>query len=145
VSESRPLESAERIWVNMSSLVLDNERRHNVSKLLGMSLGRVQALRRIASASMPMGELALLLGIDPPYMTLVVDDLEGRGFVQRRDHPIDRRAKLVVATERGLAAAQEADRILDDPPQSLLALSDDELAALDGLLAKVAGDAIGRH
>lgn len=123
----------------MSALVLDNERRHQVSRTLGMSIGRVQALRRIAAASLPMGELAELLGIDPPYMTLVVDDLEARGFVQRRDHPADRRAKLVVATEMGLGVAREADRILDEPPRSLLTLSQRELLMIESALIKVVG------
>jgi DNA-binding MarR family transcriptional regulator len=130
-------DAAERAWVHMSSLVLDNERRRKVAEALGMSFGRAKALRRIAARPMPMGELALLLGIDPPYMTLVVDDLEDRGLVLRRDHPDDRRAKLVVATEQGLAAAQLAERILDEPPTNLLALSSDELVTLEGILAKM--------
>jgi len=58
--------------------------------------------------------------------------------VARKDHPSDRRVKLVVATEEGLAAAQLAERILDEPPASLLALSVPELVALESILAKVA-------
>jgi len=137
VGDARTADLAERVWIKMSALVLDNERRHKVSRALGMSIGRVQALRRIAASPMPMGELALLLGIDPPYMTLVVDDLEARGFVERRDHPTDRRAKIVVATERGLAVAHEADQILDEPPEGLLTLSYEELIVLEAALGKV--------
>jgi DNA-binding MarR family transcriptional regulator len=139
MSEVGNSELAERAWIHMSSLVFSNERRHMVSKALGMSFARAKALRRIAARPMPMGELATLLGIDPPYMTLVVDDLEERGLVQRRDHPEDRRAKLVVATEQGLAAAQLAQRILDEPPASLRALSADELTTLERVLARAAG------
>ena len=138
MSDAEVSDLAERVVAHMSSLVLDNDRRQRVSEALGMSFGRAKALRRIAVRSMPMGEFALLLGIDPPYMTLVVDDLEERGLVARKDHPSDRRVKLVVATEEGLAAAQLAERILDEPPASLLALSVPELVALESILAKVA-------
>ena len=41
--------------------------------------GVADALRRIAASPMTMGELAAILGIDAPYMTLVVDDLERQG------------------------------------------------------------------
>jgi len=141
VIDERVSGHAQRIWIQMSSLVLDNERRRKVAEVLGMSFGRIRALRRIAAGSMPMGELAWQLGIDPPYLTLVVDDLEDRGLVARTDHPTDRRAKVVVATDRGLALAREAERILDDPPEGFLALSSEELAVLEDLLAKVIDDA----
>ena len=47
---------------------------------------------------MPMGELAALLGMDPPNLTTVIDDLERSGLVERQAHPTDRRVKLVAAT-----------------------------------------------
>lgn len=141
MSDAERLDPAERIWSLVSFLVLDDERRRRVVDALGMSFGRAKALRRIAARSMPMGELALLLGIEPPYMTLVVDDLQERELVVRMDHPTDRRAKLVVATEQGMVMAREAERILDEPLKGLLALSSDELATLEDLLAKVVAGA----
>ena len=69
--------AADEAWDIMRELVLDNERRHEVSDALGMSFGRIKALRRIDAAPMTMGELATLLGTDPPYMTILVDDLSG--------------------------------------------------------------------
>ncbi|MFZ1063738.1 MAG: MarR family transcriptional regulator [Acidimicrobiales bacterium] len=135
MSERPAVTNAERVWINMSTLVLDVDRRRMVADAVGMSFGRAKALRRIAARSMTMGELASVLGTDPPYMTLVVDDLEQRGLVARTDHPTDRRAKLVVATPRGLELAREAERILAQPPADLLALSSDDLQVLDRLLA----------
>ena len=82
----------------MCDLVLDNERRREVSDAIGLSFGRVKALRRIARHPMTMGELAAKLGIDAPYATLVVDELERQGLVERGPHPTDRRVKLVTAT-----------------------------------------------
>jgi DNA-binding MarR family transcriptional regulator len=77
-----------------------------------------------------MGELATTLGIDPPYMTIVVDDLERQGLVERKPHPTDRRAKVVEATPLGQEAAQRARAILNRPPTELTALPEAELAAL---------------
>ena len=62
----------------MAALVLDNERRREVSEQIGLSFGKMRALRRIAGRPMPMRELADLLGMDPPNLTTVVDDLERR-------------------------------------------------------------------
>jgi DNA-binding MarR family transcriptional regulator len=121
----------------MSALVLDNERRKKVSDELDMSFARIRALRQIARRATPMGELAQALSVDPPYLTLIVDDLEARGLVERREHPTDRRTKVVGATERGYALATRADEILDEPPDALLNLSNDELDTLERILSKL--------
>jgi DNA-binding MarR family transcriptional regulator len=130
-------ELATEVWMLLSGLVLDNERRRAVSDALGMSFGRIRALRRIAARPMPMGELATTLGIDPPYMTIVVDDLQGQGLVERRAHPTDRRAKLVVATRRGKALARRANAILGSPPTELINLGDADLAELARIVRRV--------
>jgi DNA-binding MarR family transcriptional regulator len=59
--------------------------------LVGLSFGKTRALRRIARRPMPKGELAALLGMDPPNLTTVIDDLERTGLVERQAHPSDRR------------------------------------------------------
>jgi DNA-binding MarR family transcriptional regulator len=127
-------DAARRAWAVMRDLVLDNERRRNVSDALGLSFGRIRALRRIASAPMTMGEVAAALGIDAPYATLVVDDLERQGLVERRPHPTDRRVRLVATTTKGAAAARKAQEILDRPPPGLTDLPADELAILAAIL-----------
>ena len=71
----------------MSDLVLDNQRRREVSEALGMSFGRARAIRRLARGPMSMGELAAALDIDPPNATVLVDDLEAQGLVRRRAAP----------------------------------------------------------
>jgi DNA-binding MarR family transcriptional regulator len=121
---------ADEAWEIMRELVLDNERRREVSDALGMSFARAKALRRIYKTPSTMGELATYLGIDPPYMTIVVDDLERQGLVERKPHPTDRRAKLVETTVRGKEAARRARVILNRPPAELTALPEAELAAL---------------
>jgi DNA-binding MarR family transcriptional regulator len=132
--------AAREAWKAMADLVLDNERRRDVSEQVGLSFGKIKALRRIAKRPMPMRELASLLVVDPPNLTPVVDDLEEAGLVERQAHPTDRRVKLVVATPRGAALALQADEILARPPAALGNLPPDELESLVRILAKIHQD-----
>ncbi len=102
--------SAREAWQAMAGLVLDNQRRREVSEQTGVSFGTMRALRRIAGRPMPMRELAGLLGMEPPNLTAVIDDLEHSGLVERHPHPTDRRVKLVVATPKGAALARRAEK-----------------------------------
>jgi len=122
---------ARRVWRAMSGVVLDHDRKAAVSAALDLSWARVRALQRLAEQPQTLRGLAELLAADPPYATLIVDDLERRGLAQRTPHPEDRRAKLVQLTQAGRAAAARADAILDEPPA---ALSDAPAADLEGLL-----------
>jgi DNA-binding MarR family transcriptional regulator len=127
-------ETAQEVWLLMSDLVLDTERRREVAEALGISFARSRAVRRLARQPMSMRELADALGIDPPNATVVVDDLESLGLARRRPHPTDRRAKLVEATRKGKAMARRADAILGRPPPAFGALSPDDLESLRRIL-----------
>ena len=130
--------TAREVWLLMSDLVLNHQRRREVSEALGMTFGRARALRRVARQPMSMGELANALEIDPPNATVLVDDLESLKLVRRRPHPTDRRAKVVEATRKGKDLARRADAILATPPPALSALGAEELGALRGILERVA-------
>jgi DNA-binding MarR family transcriptional regulator len=121
---------ARRAWRAMSDLALDRERKIAAADALGLSWTRVLALRRLAIEPQTQRELAQSLSADPPYVTLMVDDLEKRGLVRRKPYPTDRRAKLVELTASGRAAAARADAILDEPPAALHDVPDADLAAV---------------
>lgn len=127
--------AAGAVWKLMSDLVLDNQRRRAVSEELGMSFGRTRAIRRVAAGPVSMSEFAAMLGIDPPNATVLVNELEEQGMVRRRQNPADRRSKLVEATERGEAIARRANAILDEPPELLASLDEQDLATLARLLS----------
>lgn len=129
--------AAREAWQAMGDLVLDNVRRREVSDATGLSFGKTRALRRIAKRPMSMRELASLLGVDPPNLTPVVDDLEQAGLVERTPHPTDRRVKLVVATRSGAAVAAQAEEILARPPAGLRELPAEDLKDLVRILAAV--------
>lgn len=126
------------VWLLINDLVLAHGRRREVSEATGLSFGRVRAVRRLARQPMAMGELAGVLGIDPPNATGLVDDLESLGLARRRPHPTDRRAKVVEATRKGKGMARRADAILGTPPPGLSALSQDDLLSLKRILQSVA-------
>jgi MarR family transcriptional regulator, lower aerobic nicotinate degradation pathway regulator len=83
--------------------------------------------------------IADALGYDPSYLVGVLDELEARGFVERRRDPADRRRQLVTMTPAG---EKELERLrgvqagLDD--RLFSALSASELKTLRALLVKVA-------
>lgn len=137
VAQSDPDAVAEA-WRIVSDMVLDDALRRKVADSLGLSFVKVRALRRIAAGPRPMRELAEAVAIDAPYFTLVVDDLERQGLVERRPHPTDRRVKLVVATRRGKEKARRAEEILATPPERLAALDARDLTELVRILREVA-------
>ena len=131
---------AARAWQAMRTLVLDRyDRRRSVCEALGMSFIRAKALRRIAGGPLTMRELAAGLGTDPPYTTVVVDDLERRGLVVRAVRPGDRRSKIVSITPSGQEQARLAGQILGTPPGPARELPAADLAALDRILSQLLG------
>jgi DNA-binding MarR family transcriptional regulator len=128
---------ARRTWRALSELALDRDRKVAVADALGLSWTRVLAVRRLAVEPQTQRELAERLSADPPYVTLMVDDLEKRELVRRKPHPTDRRAKLVELTASGRAAAARADAILDEPPAELHGIPDADLEAVLRVLERL--------
>jgi DNA-binding MarR family transcriptional regulator len=136
-NESRRDELARDAYEVMRSLVLDSERRREVSESVGLSFGRLRALRRVVDQPLSMGDLAAQLNVDRPNLTVLVDDLERLGLVERRTHAGDRRVKVVATTPRGATMARRAQEILDRPPSRFDDLSLEDLRALVDVLRKV--------
>ncbi len=59
-------------------------------------------------------DLAARAGITVQSMGELVDDLEGKGYVERRPDPDDRRAKRIYLTDRGRENARVAKRATAD-------------------------------
>lgn len=89
----------------------------------------------------PSSQLALArrLSIDKNAMTSVIDALEGRGLVQRRPDPADRRAHQIIATDDGRRLLRKARSALHaDEVELMQGLSTAEQTQLRHLLARVA-------
>ena len=59
-------------------------------------------------------DLARIAGRNKQTIAAILDELEKIGYVYRTSDPADRRAKLIMPTQRGLEVMQIADDILAD-------------------------------
>jgi DNA-binding MarR family transcriptional regulator len=109
---------------------------------LGVEPRHVGMLGRLAAnegkAQQVIGEL---IGLNPTQMVFLVDELEGRGLVERRRNPADRRSYSLYLTQAGrdmLARVQEVSRF----HQATLGapLSQSEQNQLTELLGRIARD-----
>ena len=132
---------ADKVWRDLTRLVLDNKdtwRRTAVAET-GLPFSRIRILLRLARSPMTVKEVASAATIDAPAATVAVNDLEDRGLVVRETDPNNRRSKLVSLTDAGRDLVATVKAIDDPAPESLLALSDDEVAALAAIITKVVG------
>jgi len=105
-------------------------------------------LLRIA-AGLSQQELAGRLGIHPSRLVAILDDLEKRGFVERKPNPDDRRLYSLHLTKGGEETLERIGKIAREHQDALLlALNREERGVLAALLLKIAdqqGIARGVH
>lgn len=97
------------------------------------------AFARIAPHGATVREVADHLGVTKQAASQLVDELIHKGYVARRPHPTDARARLIVLTERGWACTRAAEQAAADTVRGWAAvLGEQRLAQLCADLAKVA-------
>ncbi len=69
------------------------------------------AFARLAPDGATVTDLAVHLGMTKQAASQLVEDLVRRGYVERRPHPGDARARLVVLTESGRACTRAAEEV----------------------------------
>ncbi|MFF3336008.1 MarR family winged helix-turn-helix transcriptional regulator [Streptomyces sp. NPDC002888] len=67
------------------------------------------AFARLAPGGATVTDLATHLGVTKQAASQLVDELVRKGYVERRPHPGDARARLIVLTERGWACTRAAE------------------------------------
>ena len=83
-------------------------------------------------------QVAERMGVDVVNFGQMIDELEGKGLVERKIDPDDRRARKLYVTERGAALRRRLSPDLISAQQRLLApLAPDERRALLDLLVRV--------
>jgi len=85
----------------------------------------------------PMRAFADKLRCDASWVTSLVDDLESKGYVERRVLPSDRRGRAIVTTKRGLTAQAKARAVLHRAPAVMNALTATEQRQLRDLTSKM--------
>jgi DNA-binding MarR family transcriptional regulator len=90
--------------------ILDRE----LTRETGMTLSQYEVLLRLNDAdgkTMRMAELAAQVVLSPSGITRAVDQLEGRGLVERKVCDTDRRGFLAVLTAEGKAQLRRAAKV----------------------------------
>ena len=90
----------------------------------------------------PISQLVTRMGVDPGWVTDVIDRLEERGDVRRVPSTEDRRVKIIELTEHGRESWRKMDDALATAPPELVELGEHELRLLLRIaekLAKAAG------
>jgi DNA-binding MarR family transcriptional regulator len=99
------------------------------------------AFARLSAGGATITQLAEHLDVTRQAAAQLVDELVAKGYVERRSHPRDARARLIVLTEKGWACTQAAEAAISDAlrswekelgPERMLALRDDLLRIAPG-------------
>lgn len=94
-----------------------------------------------SSPGMTQQQLASILGMVPSRLVALVDDMEARGLVERRENRDDRRRHALHVTDKGRSMLEAIGQLSREHSQALLsALSDDERALLATLLQRIANE-----
>jgi DNA-binding MarR family transcriptional regulator len=92
-----------------------------------------------AGGGLSQQTLCEILGILPSRLVVLVDELEGRGFVERRDSPDDRRSYALHLTKKGRQTLEAIGRVAREHDAALCAvLSEKEREQLRTLLGRIA-------
>jgi DNA-binding MarR family transcriptional regulator len=81
--------------------------------LAGIRPSHLHVFANMVGGGRRLTELADAASMSLSSMQELVDDLERRGIVERQPDPSDRRAKLIVLTDKGLAALAPASSIIE--------------------------------
>lgn len=81
--------------------------------LAGIRPSHLHVFANMVGGGRRLTELADAASMSLSSMQELVDDLERRGIVERGPDPSDRRAKLIVLTDKGLAALAPAGSIIE--------------------------------
>jgi DNA-binding MarR family transcriptional regulator len=107
---------------------------------LGLAPAHAGILRLIAhEEGLSQRRLARQLEILPSRLVSLLDELQSRGLIERRDSTEDRRVYALYLTDQGRAMLEAIGRLACEHDATLCAaLGDDERSLLAGLLRRIA-------
>jgi DNA-binding MarR family transcriptional regulator len=86
-------------------------------------------------------QLAEHLGMTRQAAAQLADELVAKGYLERRAHPVDARARLLVLTDKGWACTRAAESAIGDTVAAWTAiLGADRIRSLAGDLTRLAPD-----
>ncbi|MCX5556501.1 MarR family winged helix-turn-helix transcriptional regulator [Streptomyces sp. NBC_00038] len=97
------------------------------------------AFARLAPDGATVTDLAAHLGVTKQAASQLVDEVVRKGYVERRPHPDDARARLLVLTELGWACTRAAEEAAAEAVRPWVELlGEGEVRALRDRLARIA-------
>ncbi|MDT0611388.1 MarR family winged helix-turn-helix transcriptional regulator [Streptomyces lancefieldiae] len=97
------------------------------------------AFARLAPDGATVTDLAAHLGMTKQAASQLVDELVRKGYAERRPHPADARARLVMLTESGWACTRAAEAAAADAVRAWVdVLGESEVRALGDRLLRIA-------
>ncbi|MEU2715169.1 MarR family transcriptional regulator [Streptomyces sp. NPDC007205] len=97
------------------------------------------AFARLAPDGATVTDLATHLGVTKQAASQLVDEIVRKGYAERRPHPEDARARLIVLTERGWACTRAAEAAAAEAVGVWAGLlGESEVRALGASLARIA-------
>lgn len=108
-----------------------------VAAELELSPAQCHLLNLVADRPMPMGQLAGQLSCDASNVTGLVDRLESRGLLQRRQSAEDRRVKVLTLTPLGERLRTALLERMTSSPPTLERLSEADQRALARILRRL--------
>ncbi|TQL00119.1 MarR family protein [Streptomyces puniciscabiei] len=97
------------------------------------------AFARLAPDGATVTDLAAHLGVTKQAASQLVDEIVRKGYAERRPHPQDARARLIVLTERGWACTRAAEAAAAEVAGRWAeVLGEGEVRALGERLARIA-------
>lgn len=135
----KPADPAQEAWLLIAEVsALRTGRWMTEAAQVGLTAVQARALIALdPQAPDKMGVLGSALCIDRASLTELVDQLEGRGYVERQASPQDRRVKVLAVTTAGVAARERLIEALITPDPALDRLSGEQLDTIVTALRQV--------
>jgi MarR family transcriptional regulator, organic hydroperoxide resistance regulator len=112
-------------WALMVRLFISNKpRMAAIAQEFELAPMQMQALMALhPGRELPMSALAGTLACDASNVTGIVDRLEARGLIERREDPRDRRVKMLAVTSEGARFRARVGKRMATPPEPVVGLS----------------------
>lgn len=109
--------------------------------VLGLKLKAYMVLTNLREGALPQQDLCASMQMDANNTVLLLNDLEGKGFVERRRDPADRRRHIVAITDAGQEALRHAERAMESLEEEVFgSLTAEDRAALRDLLSRAVAE-----
>jgi DNA-binding MarR family transcriptional regulator len=104
---------------------------------LDLTLPQAHVLQLLdAGPARTMTSIAGALGCDASNVTGIVDRLEARGLIERRNSDNDRRVKTISITREGASLIAVLKQRMFEPPDGFARLGEEDVAALHTLVQR---------